>query len=284
VCVTIGSTTGLVTGGLFLGLAISNVVFMLEAERTQNPAVKNRLAVLHRIGGYAYVVLFCTMVYLMSPRVMGLGLSDKLPKYLLVHIVLALVLAPLLVLKILIACRYKHRYSLLMPLGLSIFIISVLLVVIPAFSELLRSPRPEHLGFRVKAVFIIALGLLFGSLVLRAKLKRSNRSLVSPALPAKMPTLSGSPKNAGESLTLPLATIFQETHDTKTLRFLVPRGRRLQIKPGQFLTFHWIIEGRRMVRSYTVSSSPTRVAYVEITPKRVGNGCVSTFLHERVKA
>jgi ferredoxin-NADP reductase len=282
--VTISSTAGLAAGVLFAGLATCNVVFMLEAERTQNPAVKSRLAVLHRIGGYAYVVLFCIMAYLMSPRVMGLGLSDKLPKYLLVHIVLALVLVPLLVLKILIACRYKHRYSLLMPLGLSIFVISVLLVVIPAFSELLRASRPGDLGFIVTAVIAVALGL--GSLVSRALLGRSSRSPKPPrsASAPEKSTPSVLPKNAKEPMTLLLATISQETHDTKTLRFLVPRGRRLQIKPGQFLTFHWIIEGRRMVRSYTVSSSPTRVAYVEITPKRVENGCVSTFLHERVKA
>ena len=130
VLVTISSTAGLVAGVLFVGLAICNVVFMLEAERTQNPAAKRRLALLHRMGGYAYVMLFCSMAYVMSPRAMGLGLSDKLPRYLFAHIVLFLVLVPLLVLKILIVRRYKHRHSLLMPLGLSIFIISVLLVAI----------------------------------------------------------------------------------------------------------------------------------------------------------
>jgi ferredoxin-NADP reductase len=283
--VTISSTAGLVAGVLFVGLAICNVVLMLEAERTQNLAAKSRLAALHRIGGYAYVVLFCIMAYLMSPRVMGLGLSDKLPKYLLVHIVLSLVLVPLLVLKILIVCRYKHRYSFLMPLGLSIFVISALLVAIPAFSKFLRTARPEIQGFKVTAVVIVALALVFGSLVLRATVKRSNRSAMPlrPASAPEKPTLSALPNNAKEPLTLLLAKIFQETHDTKTLRFLVPRGRRLQIKPGQFLTFQWIIEGRRVVRSYTVSSSPARVGYVEITLKRVESGCVSTFLHEQAK-
>ena len=282
---TISYTAGLVAGVLFAGLAICNVVFMLEAERTQNPAAKSRLALLHRIGGYAYVAQFCIMAYLMSPRVMGLGLSDKLPKYLLVHIVLVLVLVPLLVLKILIVRRYKHRYSLLMPLGLSIFIISALLVAIPAFSEFLRASHPGDLGFRVTAVIAVALGLLLGSLVLRATVRRSSRPPITPrsASAAENPA-SALLSKAKEPLTLLLATIVQETHDTKTLRFLVPRERRLQQKPGQFLTFQWIVEGRRVMRSYTVSSSPTRVAYVEITPKRVENGCVSTFLHEQVNA
>jgi ferredoxin-NADP reductase len=282
--VTISSTAGLVAGVLFVGIAICNVVLMLESERTQIPATKSRLALLHRIGGYVYVMLFCLMAYLMSPRVTGLGLSDKLPKYLLVHIVLFLVIVPLLVLKILIVRRYKHRYSLLMPLGLSIFIISALLVAIPAFSEFLRSSHPEILGFKTTAVIAVALGLFLGSLVLRATVRRANRPPITPrsAGSAENPASALLSKEK-EPMTLQLATIVQETHDTKTLRFLVPRERRLQVKPGQFLTFQWVIEGRRVMRSYTVSSSPTRVAFVEITSKRIENGCVSTFLHEQAK-
>lgn len=211
--------------------------------------------------------------------------AAELHRYLLLHIVLFLVLVPLLVLKILIVRRYKHRYSLLMPLGLSIFIISALLVAIPAFSEFLRSSHPGTLGFKVTAVVAVALGLLLGSLVLRATVRRPNH----PPMPLRSASASENPASAlpskvKEPMTLLLATIVQETHDTKTLRFLVPRERRLQAKPGQFLTFQWIVEGRRVMRSYPVSSSPARVAFVEITPKRVENGCVSTFLHEQAKA
>ena len=82
-------------------------------------------------------------------------------------------------------------------------------------------------------------------------------------------------------MNLLLAKIQRETHDTVTLRFLLPKERRLRAKPGQFLTFHWIVDGRRVVRSYTVSSSPNKNDYVEITPKRTENGCVSVFLNER---
>jgi ferredoxin-NADP reductase len=37
------------------------------------------------------------------------------------------------------------------------------------------------------------------------------------------------------------------------------------------------------MRSYTISSSPIHENYVEITPKRMENGCVSVFLNERAK-
>jgi ferredoxin-NADP reductase len=73
----------------------------------------------------------------------------------------------------------------------------------------------------------------------------------------------------------------QQTHDTKTLHFQVLDERLLRVKPGQFLTFHWTIDDQRVTRSYTISSSPVHQNYVEITPKRMENGCVSVFLNER---
>src|SRR4029077_4616781 len=69
----------------------------------------------------------------------------------------------------------------------------------------------------------------------------------------------------------------------KTLRFQILNERRFCAKPGQFLTFQWTIDGQPVRRSYTVSSSPVHENYVEITPKRMENGCVSVFLNERAK-
>jgi ferredoxin-NADP reductase len=80
---------------------------------------------------------------------------------------------------------------------------------------------------------------------------------------------------------LVLSQTEQQTHDTKTLRFHVLDERLLNPKPGQFLTFHWTIDGQQVTRSYTISSSPVHENYVEITPKRSENGCVSVFLNER---
>jgi ferredoxin-NADP reductase len=83
-------------------------------------------------------------------------------------------------------------------------------------------------------------------------------------------------------MNLLLAQTEQQTHDTKTLRFQIPKERQLRAKPGQFLTFQWTIDGRRVTRSYTISSS-VHENYVEITSKRMENGWVSVFLNERAK-
>jgi len=84
------------------------------------------------------------MAYGMSQRLVGLWIAGHLPAHLVLHIVLVLVLVPLLLLKILIARRYKHSHSSLKTLGLTIFVISFVLVSIPTFSELLLRCEWKH--------------------------------------------------------------------------------------------------------------------------------------------
>src|SRR6266705_244703 len=113
----------------FLALAVTNVIVMLEASRPSRGAkMKIRLIAAHRVVGYLFVILFCIMAYSMSWRLAGLGITGHLPTYLVLHIVLALSLVPLLLLKILIARFYKQHYSSLVVLGMTIFIISFVLV------------------------------------------------------------------------------------------------------------------------------------------------------------
>jgi uncharacterized membrane protein YozB (DUF420 family) len=132
----------MLAGIAFVVVAATSVVVMLEARRSvRGSATTNRLIVVHRIVGYLFVILFCIMAYSMSNKLAGVGITGHLPTYLVVHIVLALVLVPLLLLKILIARRYKQSQSSLKALGASIFVVSFVLVAIPAFSEILRSAR-----------------------------------------------------------------------------------------------------------------------------------------------
>jgi ferredoxin-NADP reductase len=281
------SSSGLLAGAFFVGLAAVNVFLVLEASRVErSQKTRQRLIRAHRIGGYSFVIAFCIMTYLMSKRLIGAGLSE-LPAYLVLHVALALVLIPLLFLKILIARRYKQRHSSLMPLGLTIFITSCVLVAIPALSEVLRSPKPESLVLKLTVLAMISLCLYLGSSVLRSKKQirsaTANSSPMSSLLPTSNESGRSVSRNAKSLMTLLLSRIDQQTHDTKTLRFLVPRETRIQAKPGQFLTFHWNINGKRVLRSYTVSSSPTNSEYVEITPKRVKDGSVSCFLHDQAK-
>jgi ferredoxin-NADP reductase len=78
-----------------------------------------------------------------------------------------------------------------------------------------------------------------------------------------------------------LVQITQQTRDSKTLRFAVRGDRRLDALPGQFLTFSFLFDGKKETRCYSICSSTARSGYVEITPKRVNNGCVSVFLNDR---
>ena len=84
---------------------------------------------------------------------------------------------------------------------------------------------------------------------------------------------------------LVVAKIAQETHDTKTFRFAFPAGGGLPVThtAGQYLNISLPIDGKKVKRSYTISSPPTRSGYLEITVKRAADGYASHFLHDKVK-
>ncbi|HVR22616.1 MAG TPA: iron-sulfur cluster-binding domain-containing protein [Candidatus Polarisedimenticolia bacterium] len=274
--------SAIVAGIAFVSLAATNVVVMLEASQpARSVATRTRLIALHRAGGYLFVMLLCIMAYGMSQRLASLGITSHLPTHLVLHIVLVIALLPLLFLKILIARRYRQSHSLLKALGVTIFLVAFVLVAIPTFSELLRSSKPGGLWLRLATGAVVVACLVRCALVF-TKRKQSPAFAESsriPAIPAQA-TPSNSLENA-KSLSLLLVQTEQQTNDTKTLRFRLPEERRLSAKPGQFLTFQWPIDGQRVTRSYTISSSPLHENYVEITPKRMENGCVSVFLNER---
>jgi ferredoxin-NADP reductase/DMSO/TMAO reductase YedYZ heme-binding membrane subunit len=81
---------------------------------------------------------------------------------------------------------------------------------------------------------------------------------------------------------LKVVAIFRETNAVRTFRFAMPDGGPIPFsyKAGQFLSLSVPIDGKRVTRSYTIASSPTRDAYVELTIKREDRGRVSGFLHE----
>ncbi len=93
---------------------------------------------------------------------------------------------------------------------------------------------------------------------------------------------AGPKKKAFWSGNLKLARIFQETPDVKTFRFVNPEGGALPFEhiAGQYINLKLAIDGKRVNRSYTIASSPTRNAYVEISVKKAPNGYGSKHLHE----
>jgi hypothetical protein len=277
--------SAIVAGIAFVSLAAANVVVMLEASQpSRSMTMRSRLIAAHRASGYLFVILLCIMVYTMSQRLAGVGISGHLSTHLVLHITLVLVLVPMILLKILIARRYKHSHSSLKALGITIFVISFVLVAIPTFSEFLRSVTPGSLGLRLAIGLVVALCLVQCALafVKRRQPRAPEEASGVPEIPMRLTPLTNH-KNATNPMRLLLLQIEQQTHDTKTLRFQILDERLLCAKPGQFLTFQWTIDGRRVTRSYTISSSPVHENYVEITPKRMENGCISVFLNERAK-
>ena len=80
---------------------------------------------------------------------------------------------------------------------------------------------------------------------------------------------------------LKLSSITRENGRGVTQRFPLSERAPLDAKPGQFLTFDWIVEGKKVPRSYSISSSPLRTDYVEVTVKQ--QGVVSSFLNRDAK-
>src|SRR5580698_326142 len=213
------NTSAIVAGVAFVTLAAINVVVMLEASQSSRSATtRNRLISAHRAGGYLFVILLCIMAYSMSQRLVGVGITGHLPTHLVVHIALVLVLVPLLLLKILIARRYKQSHSSLKALGITIFVISFLLVAIPVFSELLRSAGPGRFGLWLATRLVIAVCLVRCALVFR-KRKQVRASVESSGIaeiPAPATQVTGH-KNGNSPMTLLLVQTEQQTHDTRTL-------------------------------------------------------------------
>lgn len=85
---------------------------------------------------------------------------------------------------------------------------------------------------------------------------------------------------------LRIAQIFDETPTVKTFRMILPGADRLpfDFMPGQFLQVEVPKDdGSKAKRSYTIASSPTQRAYVELTIKREAQGAVSRYMHDATK-
>ncbi len=458
----INSSTSVWLGIIFVLVGAINVWLILETSAgVRNANASSRLIVAHRIGGYLFIGLFCVMGYFMVARLGDAG-SGASPGTI-IHLTLAMVLSPLLFVKVLIARYYKSYHSLLMPIGLVIFVLSVVLIGITAGPYLAHQTRMQTVSFaaidlppaaidmnlaattmekrcskchnldrvagarkdargwlatvnRMRALpdsglteadsrMIVSylasrmapreatgsanlevaralvdqrcgrchgLERVYGttetpdewrgtvtrmvsyaagsagalqpgedqqiiaylsatqspdavnrrqaqaaaasatgrSMVMQrvsAALDRSSprsgndvkmigfvglvclgmltlivrRPGRAPVANAKSETTVRPHSSSTEPLILRLASITAQTSNAKTLRFIVPNGRKLHSRPGQFLTFSFLFDGKKVTRSYSICSSPAMTGYVEITTKRVSHGCASIFLNDR---
>lgn len=77
--------------------------------------------------------------------------------------------------------------------------------------------------------------------------------------------------------------IIQETQDVRTFCFMSENPLIFFFKPGQFVTLELEIDGLQVMRSYTLSSSPSVPYSFSITVKRCPGGKVSNWLHDNLK-
>jgi NADPH-dependent ferric siderophore reductase len=134
---------------------------------------------------------------------------------------------------------------------------------------------PFAISLRVIAAVVVLVVVAFSAKSRQAKPKAAS------AVPTSTHSVSQQTSPRAEVLNLTLPRIESQTHDAKMLRFILPANQPIAPRPGQFLTFDWMIDSKTVKRSYTICSSPTQRNFVEITPKRVENGHVSKFLNDR---
>ncbi|WP_417452601.1 FAD-binding oxidoreductase [Kiloniella sp.] len=77
--------------------------------------------------------------------------------------------------------------------------------------------------------------------------------------------------------------ILQDTHDVKTFCFQTTDNSWFRYLPGQFITIELEIDGKLVLRTYTLSSSPSRPLSISITVKANKDGYASQWLHENLK-
>ncbi len=113
-------------------------------------------------------------------------------------------------------------------------------------------------------------------------------------MPVAMVDPLGSERWTEGEITLHCVRVIDETVDVKTFCLVANPPVLFTYKPGQFVTLDLEINGFQVLRSYSLSSTPSRPHTLEITVKRVPpppasepdtpQGLVSNWLHENVTA
>jgi len=83
-----------------------------------------------------------------------------------------------------------------------------------------------------------------------------------------------------QELQLRCFNVIRETPDTKTFEFVGEPSVLFFYFPGQFINLEFDINGQKVVRPYSISSSPSRPYSLSITVKRVPNGSVSNWIND----
>lgn len=83
--------------------------------------------------------------------------------------------------------------------------------------------------------------------------------------------------------TLKIKDVIKETDDTVTIQFKQPLFKKVKYVSGQFLTVIVPVNGEKLRRSYSMSSTPNLDSHLAVTVKRVENGIISNYLNDQIK-
>ena len=83
-----------------------------------------------------------------------------------------------------------------------------------------------------------------------------------------------------------VSRVIDETHDARSYELEIPPElrERFAYRAGQYLTFEVPLAGERIVRCYSLASSPDVGDAPKVTVKRVAGGRGSNWFHDTVAA
>src|SRR5258708_2400087 len=134
-------------GVLFVLLAIGAVWLMFDGSRSAPQSDRARRMIrAHRVAGYLFIALFCIMTWFMILKIKDR--PDELPSPSMLHALIAGVMAPLMFIKVLVARYYRNHTSILVPLGLTIFVLAFVLVTTTAGPYFLRTATVKNISLQ----------------------------------------------------------------------------------------------------------------------------------------
>ncbi|MGO9113184.1 MAG: ferric reductase-like transmembrane domain-containing protein [Thermoguttaceae bacterium] len=134
---------------------------------------------------------------------------------------------------------------------------------------------------RMPIAYGSVVGILLGYRAVVSSMRLTRKASLPPNASAAAAS-AGAGRWKGQ---LRVERIVQETPEVKTFRLVPPdrRGFPFDYLPGQYLTFSLQIGDKRVSRSYTIASTPSRRGYCEVTIKREEHGLVSRHMHDTVQ-
>ena len=100
---------------LFVSLAAFNIWIMLSG-RSVTPRSRRLWSQIHRVCGYTFIALFMIFCYFMLLRIRS---ADELSPRIILHLILALILTPLLLAKVIVVRYQKSAWNVLIALGIT---------------------------------------------------------------------------------------------------------------------------------------------------------------------